>query len=73
MGVCERCKRAQATFHLTDIKPSGEKIERHLCEKCAGEAGLVPPPDQAVLLATPRKSLVAGWPSSASGKLVPKF
>lgn len=46
MGVCcERCKKAQATFHLTDIKPSGEKVERHLCETCAGEAGLVQKPN----------------------------
>lgn len=37
--LCERCKKAQATFHQTDIKPSGEKEERHLCERCASEEG----------------------------------
>lgn len=41
MGLCERCKKAQATFHLTNISRDGEKIERHLCERCAVEEGLV--------------------------------
>src|SRR5262245_4781608 len=39
MGLCERCKKAQATFHLTRIDPSGEKFERHLCERCSVEEG----------------------------------
>lgn len=41
MGLCERCKKAQATFHLTNIDPDGEKSERHLCDRCANEEGLV--------------------------------
>jgi protein arginine kinase activator len=41
MGFCERCKKAQATFHLTNISREGEKLERHLCEHCAVEEGLV--------------------------------
>lgn len=41
MGLCEHCKKAQATFHLTNITREGEKIERHLCERCAVEEGLV--------------------------------
>jgi protein arginine kinase activator len=41
MGLCERCKKAQATFHLTNISRDGEKLERHLCERCAVEEGLV--------------------------------
>jgi protein arginine kinase activator len=41
MGLCERCKKAQATLHLTNITREGEKIERHLCERCAIEEGLV--------------------------------
>jgi protein arginine kinase activator len=48
MVVCERCKKAQATFHLTDIKPSGEKVERHLCEKCAGETGHLQKPNISI-------------------------
>jgi protein arginine kinase activator len=39
--LCNRCGKAQAVFHLTDIQPSGEKIERHLCERCASEVGLM--------------------------------
>lgn len=39
MGLCERCKKAQATFHLTNIDRSGNKEERHLCDKCAAEEG----------------------------------
>ncbi|MCG3128723.1 MAG: Protein-arginine kinase activator protein [Phycisphaerae bacterium] len=43
MIPCERCKKAQATFHLTNIKPStGEKVETHLCESCAVEEGFIP-------------------------------
>jgi len=41
MGLCERCKKAQATFHLHNISPDGEKSEMHLCERCAVEEGLV--------------------------------
>ncbi len=41
MGLCERCKKVQATFHLTNITREGEKIERHLCERCAVEEGLI--------------------------------
>ncbi|MGE0481643.1 MAG: UvrB/UvrC motif-containing protein [Phycisphaerae bacterium] len=42
MGPCERCKRAQATYHLTNIEPGGAKTERHLCERCAAEEGWLP-------------------------------
>jgi protein arginine kinase activator len=41
MGLCEHCKKAPATFHLTNINRDGEKVERHLCERCAIEEGLV--------------------------------
>ena len=41
MGLCERCKKAKATFHLTNIERSGDKVERHLCDKCAAEEGLL--------------------------------
>jgi protein arginine kinase activator len=39
MGLCERCKKKQATFHMTNIDASGAKQERHLCEHCAVEEG----------------------------------
>lgn len=39
MGLCERCKKATATFHITKIDPGGEKYERHLCERCSVEEG----------------------------------
>ncbi len=41
MGLCERCKKAKATFHLTNIERSGARAERHLCDKCAAEEGLL--------------------------------
>ncbi len=41
MGLCGRCKKAQATFHAFHISPTGEKSERHLCEPCAMAEGLV--------------------------------
>jgi protein arginine kinase activator len=34
--LCQRCKKAVATVHLTEIVNS-EKRERHLCEACAKE------------------------------------
>lgn len=48
MGLCERCKKAQSTFHLTNIEPSGEKSERHLCDRCATEEGLIQAPSAAL-------------------------
>ena len=41
MGLCERCKKAQATFHMTNIDAAGAKQEHHLCERCAVEEGLM--------------------------------
>lgn len=41
MGLCERCKKAQATFHLTNIEQTGDKVEKHLCESCAMQEGLL--------------------------------
>jgi protein arginine kinase activator len=38
---CQVCKKQQATVHLTDIV-QGEKQERHLCERCAQEEGILP-------------------------------
>ncbi len=42
MGLCERCKKAQQTFHLTDIDRQGNKTERNLCDNCAKEEGYLP-------------------------------
>lgn len=41
MGLCEKCHKAQATFHLTNIDRSGGNSEQHLCDKCAAESGLL--------------------------------
>ena len=41
MALCQRCNKTQATVHLLDISPSGEKREHHLCEHCANEEGMV--------------------------------
>lgn len=38
--LCQRCKKNPATVHLTEIVDS-EKRERHLCEKCSAQEGLV--------------------------------
>lgn len=39
---CQACKKQPATVHLTDITPEGEKRERHLCDECAQEEGVLP-------------------------------
>ena len=39
--VCQRCKKQDATVHLTEIAPqSEEKVEKHLCDNCAQEEGV---------------------------------
>jgi protein arginine kinase activator len=39
--LCQRCKKQEATVHLTDIAPqSGEKKEKHLCDTCAQQEGV---------------------------------
>ncbi len=38
--LCQRCKKNPATVHLTEIVDS-EKKERHLCENCSVQEGLV--------------------------------
>jgi protein-arginine kinase activator protein McsA len=40
MSLCERCKGASATLHITRVEASGEAAQRHLCESCAIEEGL---------------------------------
>ena len=37
---CQRCKEHTATIHLTEID-SGNRVERHLCEECAQEEGMI--------------------------------
>ena len=37
--ICELCKKRTATVHLTDLM-SGDKLEKHLCEKCAKQEGV---------------------------------
>ncbi len=37
--LCQRCKKENATVHLTEIVHN-EKHERHLCEACAREEGI---------------------------------
>ena len=39
--LCDLCKKAKATLHLTDIRPDGQKLAKHYCEPCAMEKGLL--------------------------------
>ena len=48
--LCQRCKKATATVHVTDLV--GEPRELHLCEECAGQEGITvksPVPINALL------------------------
>ena len=39
-NICQNCKKARATVHLTEIDPdSHEPHEMHLCEDCARDSG----------------------------------
>jgi protein arginine kinase activator len=60
MGLCERCKKAQATFHLTNIDRSGGKSERHLCDRCAQEEGLLQQQKVSVDLNEILENFIAG-------------
>jgi protein arginine kinase activator len=53
---CQSCKKQPATVHLTDIVAGGEKRERHLCEQCAQEEGIMPKPQAHI----PINELLAG-------------
>jgi protein arginine kinase activator len=66
MGLCERCKKAKATFHLTNIERSGDKAERHLCDKCAAEEGLLQTPKASVDLNELLENFMAGAKSGAA-------
>lgn len=66
MGLCERCKKAQATFHLTNIDRSGSKVERHLCDKCAAEEGLLQSAKPTVDLNEILENFVASSKSQSS-------
>ena len=37
--ICQRCKEAKATVHITDTLP--EQREQHLCEACAEKEGII--------------------------------
>jgi protein arginine kinase activator len=37
--VCQLCKQAKATVHITDTAP--KKRERHLCDDCAEKEGVI--------------------------------
>lgn len=66
MGLCERCKKSKATFHLTNIERSGAKVERHLCDRCAGEEGLLQTSKATVDLNELLESFIAGSKSGAA-------
>jgi protein arginine kinase activator len=40
---CEKCGKAQAKVHMTEIVSETDKREHHLCEKCAEKLGYTPP------------------------------
>ena len=44
--LCQNCKQADATVHLTDIQPNGEPVERHMCEICAAQEGVTMKPHE---------------------------
>lgn len=66
MGLCERCKKAQATFHLTNIDHTGAKVERHLCDGCATEEGLLHSPKTTVDLNELLENFISGSKSGSA-------
>lgn len=66
MGLCEHCKKAQATFHLTNLEPDGTKVERHLCEECAVSEGLLHIQKPSININDILESFVAGTKGGAA-------
>ena len=62
MTLCQRCNKAPATVHLTDIlPPNGEKRERHLCERCSREEGVMVQKNESI------SSILEGFIKQSSG------
>lgn len=70
MVLCERCEKSQATFHLTNIEPDGEKSERHLCDACADEEGYIPQTKSAVDLSMYLETFLTAPKSGAAKDLI---
>lgn len=69
---CDQCDN-EATVHDTSIQ-QGARVERHLCESCAREAGLIPPsepPSQTVIPFGPGQIVITSTPIPPS-KAPPK-
>lgn len=65
MGLCERCAKSQATCHVLNIEPDGEKSERHLCERCAIEEGQIAAPKMVSGIDEALGTLLAGAKAAA--------
>lgn len=62
MTLCQRCNKAPATVHLTDIMPpDGEKRERHLCDRCSHEEGVMVQKNESI------SSILEGFIKQSSG------
>lgn len=66
-NVCQNCKKARATVHLTEIDPENNRPhEMHLCEECARESGSAPTsPAKSIAITA---SLIGAPPGTKGGK-----
>ena len=71
MGLCQNCKKANATVHLTDIRPDGEPVERHLCEECASREGVTLKPHEPMNLMLEKFVKMSGELQQASQRVCP--
>ena len=69
---CQHCKRAQATVHLTDIQPSGEPVERHLCENCAAQEGITMKPHEPINMMLDKFVKIGAGMQAAAQRECPK-
>jgi protein arginine kinase activator len=70
--LCQQCKQSHATVHLTDIQPSGEPVERHLCEKCATHEGVTMKPHEPMTLMLEKFVKLAPGLQEASQQVCPE-
>ncbi len=71
--LCQHCKQAKATVHITDTLP--EKRELHLCEDCAEKEGVIikhSQPTTNAILQEFIKHKTAGGSSSADDYACPE-
>ncbi len=69
--MCQQCHERPAQYHLTSVVEGQTVQELHLCERCAAEREVIPPPDAPVSVHGWLASLLGGLGEGASAVAPP--